>query len=71
MCKLYYPGNPYEQWGQTDEVDLMNGAFSATTPPNPALQKAIVEEQRLHATLPALGDVAWKALAKTHSQRAY
>lgn len=57
--------------GQTHEVDLMNGAFSATTPLNPALQKVIVEEQRLHATLPARGDVACKALAKNHSQRAY
>lgn len=30
----------------------------------------IVEEQRL-VTLPAQGDVAWKAPAENHSQRAY
>lgn len=39
-------------------IDSMNGAFSATEPLNPALQKVIVEGQRLHATLPAQGDVA-------------
>lgn len=55
---------------ETDGSDLMDGAFSATAPLNPALQKVIVEEQRL-VILPAQGDVARKAPPENHSQKAY
>lgn len=55
---------------ETDGSDSMDGAFSATAPLNPALQKVILEEQRL-VRLPAQGDAAWKAPAENHSQRVY
>lgn len=55
---------------ETDGSDLMDGAFSATALLNPALQKVIVEEHRL-VILPAQGDVARKAPAENHSQKAY
>lgn len=55
----------------THGSDAMSGAFSAMALLNPVLQKVIVEEQRLHATLPAQGGAAWKAPAENHSQRAY
>lgn len=49
--------------------DSMNDSFSVTAPLDPTLQKVIAEEQRLHATLPAQGNVAWKSPAAKHSQK--
>lgn len=43
---------------ETHGRDSMNGVVSATAPLNPALQKVMVDEQRLHATVPAQGAVA-------------
>lgn len=53
-----------------NRCNSMDGAFPAMASLNPSLQKVIGEEQR-HVTLPAQGDIAWKALAENLSLRAY